>query len=465
MLACAYRSRVGIEIGALIALVAVLAAYLLPLLVGRREAMGLSRTQDRYSSELRVLATGLSSDAADEACKRSGHARIFRRRPEVRAMNRPAVRNVRALRTERELARARRAHREARERRRVAASRRATLACALLGVLLGTVVASIFTVLPWWLSLAPGALLAGSMAAGHRAAKTAMTADRRESRRVAELETELMRLTGGIGVAESEDEAGAGSRTETGSRAETGSRTGASRSAEASRPVGAGTRAEAQSRARTEARRTAEDEGRKTSWSAGAGSRTETGSRAEASRSAEGTRAETGSRTESETRTGAARPVEREESTSRPRTERADAAARADTAAARAHSGGRSQDGETGASVRGNARDVEREGVVDEAARTVRRNIAPRRSAATEAVSVTPPQGWHPVQVPAPTYTLVASAPRRAIEELHDETGPSAPVPARPTSARPSVPAEVGETLQPPIDLDAVLQRRRAAGE
>ena len=321
-------------------------------------------------------------------------------------MNRPAVRNVRALRTERELARARRAHREARERRRVAASRRATLACALLGVLLGTVVASIFTVLPWWLSLAPGALLAGSMAAGHRAAKTAMTADRRESRRVAELETELMRLTGGIGVAESEDEAGAGT-----------------------------------------------------------GSRTETGSRAEASRSAEGTRAETGSRTGSETRTGAARPVEREESTSRPRTERADAAARADTAAARAHSGGRSQDGETGASVRGNARDVEREGVVDEAARTVRRNIAPRRSAATEAVSVTPPQGWHPVQVPAPTYTLVASAPRRAIEELHDETGPSAPVPARPTSARPSVPAEVGETLQPPIDLDAVLQRRRAAGE
>lgn len=376
-------------------------------------------------------------------------------------MNRPAVRNVRALRTERELARARRAHREARERRRVAASRRATLACALLGVLLGTVVASIFTVLPWWLSLAPGALLAGSMAAGHRAAKTAMTADRRESRRVAELETELMRLTGGIGVAESEDEAGAGA----GSRTETGSRTGASRSAEAARPVGAGTRAEAQSRARTEARRTAEDEGRKTSWSAGAGSRAETGSRAEASRSAEGTRAETGSRTGSETRTGAARPVEREESTSRPRTERADAAARADTAAARAHSGGRSQDGETGASVRGNARDVEREGVVDEAARTVRRNIAPRRSSATEAVSVTPPQGWHPVQVPAPTYTLVASAPRRAIEELHDETGPSAPVPARPTSARPSVPAEVGETLQPPIDLDAVLQRRRAAGE
>ena len=104
------------------------------------------------------------------------------------------------------------------------------------------------------------------------------------------------------------------------------------------------------------------------------------------------------------------------------------------------------------------------EDAVDDAVRTVVRNVVASRRGSTEAVSVTPPQGWHPVQVPAPTYTLVASAPKRAIEELDDETGPSAPVPARPTSARPSVPAEVGETLRPPIDLDAVLQRRRAAG-
>ena len=265
MLACAYRSCVGIEIGALIALVAVLAAYLLPLLVGRREAMELSRTQDRYSSELRVLATGLSSDAADEACKRSGHARIFRRRPEVRAMNRPAVRNVRALRTERELARARHVHREARERRRVAASRRATLASALLGVLLGTVAASIFTALPWWLSLVPGALLAGSMAAGRRAARAAMMADRRESRRVAELETELMRLTGGIGVAEAQDEDGTGSRTGAGSREEPGRQK--EQRAEAHRPAESGARtggrAEAHAGARTEDRRTAESAGRR----------------------------------------------------------------------------------------------------------------------------------------------------------------------------------------------------------
>lgn len=454
MLACAYRSCVGIEIGALIALVAVLAAYLLPLLVGRREAMELSRTQDRYSSELRVLATGLSSDAADETCKRSGHARIFRRRPEVRAMNRPAVRNVRALRAERELARARHVHREARERRRVAASRRATLAGALLGVLLGTVVASIFTALPWWLSLAPGALLAGSMAAGRRAARTAMTADRRESRRVAELETELMRLTGGIGVAEAEDEDGAEPRTGAGSRAEAGLQT--EQRAEARRSAESGARArgraEAHARTRTEDRRTAESAGRRASRPA------EAGTRVEASRSAEGARAESGSRAGARARTEAPRPAEREEPAS-PGTERTIGVA------ARAQSGARAQDGAAGTSDRDGARAAERaEAAVDDAVRTVVRNVVASRRGSTEAVSVTPPQGWHPVQVPAPTYTLVASAPKRAIEELDDETGPSAPVPARPTSARPSVPAEVGETLRPPIDLDAVLQRRRAAG-
>ena len=461
MLACAYRSCVGIEIGALIALVAVLAAYLLPLLVGRREAMELSRTQDRYSSELRVLATGLSSDAADEACKRSGHARIFRRRPEVRAMNRPAVRNVRALRTERELARARHVHREARERRRVAASRRATLASALLGVLLGTVAASIFTALPWWLSLVPGALLAGSMAAGRRAARAAMMADRRESRRVAELETELMRLTGGIGVAEAQDEDGTGSRTGAESREEPGRQK--EQRAEAHQPAESGARtggrAEARAGARNEDRRPAESAGRRAYRPA------EAGLRAETRRSAQGARAESGSRAGAEARAGsearaeASRPVEREESTARPGTDRTIGVV------ARAQSGARAQDGATGTPDRDGARDAERaEDAVDDAVRTVVRNVVASRRGSTEAVSVTPPQGWHPVQVPAPTYTLVASAPKRAIEELDDETGPSAPVPARPTSARPSVPAEVGETLRPPIDLDAVLQRRRAAG-
>ena len=125
-----------IEIWALVVLVAVLAVYLLPLLVGRREVMGLSRAQDRYSGNLRVLATGASAPSVDEACADGVHAEIFKNRPEVRAMNRPAVRNVRALRTERELMRTRRAHEQGRENHQVAASRRAIVALSLLAVLL-----------------------------------------------------------------------------------------------------------------------------------------------------------------------------------------------------------------------------------------------------------------------------------------------------------------------------------------
>ena len=82
----AYRWGVGIEVWVLVALVAILSAYLLPFLVGRREVMRRSNADDRYSSELRVLATGdaLASDASDEDCDGGGRAQIFRRRPEVK---------------------------------------------------------------------------------------------------------------------------------------------------------------------------------------------------------------------------------------------------------------------------------------------------------------------------------------------------------------------------------------------
>ena len=96
----AYGCSVGIEIWAVIALITVLSVYLLPYLVGRREMARRSNVQDRYSAELRVLATGAAAVERDDTCANSGHAEIFRRRPEVRVMNRPAVRNVRALRTE-----------------------------------------------------------------------------------------------------------------------------------------------------------------------------------------------------------------------------------------------------------------------------------------------------------------------------------------------------------------------------
>ena len=161
----------------LVALVAILSVYLLPFLVGRREVMRMSNADDRYSSELRVLATG-DALTSDGACSRSGHAQIFRRRPEVKAMNRPAVRNVRALRTERELTRARRAHGEARERRRVAASHRARVAGILTGVLLGTVAVCRLTTLPWLIVAVPAFLLCVSMGAARRSDRSARAQDR-----------------------------------------------------------------------------------------------------------------------------------------------------------------------------------------------------------------------------------------------------------------------------------------------
>ncbi|ERH22155.1 hypothetical protein HMPREF1979_02854, partial [Actinomyces johnsonii F0542] len=166
----AYRYSVGIEIWAVIALIMVLSVYLLPYLVGRREMARRSNVQDRYSAELRVLATGAAAVEHGNTCASSGHAELFRRRPEVRVMNRPAVRNVRAVRTERELNHARQVHARGRERRRVAASHRGIVACVLLGVSLGAWVLGFVTALPWWPALLPTALLGVSMVAGRRAA-------------------------------------------------------------------------------------------------------------------------------------------------------------------------------------------------------------------------------------------------------------------------------------------------------
>ena len=111
-------------------------------------------------------------------------------------MNRPAVRNVRAVRTERELNHARQVHARGRERRRVAASHRGIVACVLLGVSLGAWVLGFVTALPWWPALLPTTLLGVSMVAGRRAALASAAADRRERRRIAEIEHTLVTLTG-----------------------------------------------------------------------------------------------------------------------------------------------------------------------------------------------------------------------------------------------------------------------------
>ncbi len=544
----AYGCCVGIEIWAVIALITVLSVYLLPLLVGRREMARRSNVQDRYSAELRVLATGAAAVERDDTCANSGHAELFRRRPEVRVMNRPAVRNVRALRTERELDRARQVHAQGRERRRVAASHRGIVASVLLGVTLGAWVLGLVTALPWWPALLPSALLGASMVAGRRAALASAAADRRECRRIAELEQTLVTLTG----RRSSASVVAAPRSVVDGPRSASSGAVSAVSASAASPAVSAVSAESVEAAGDSGaqdsfieRLTREGVQRPAARSVSAESAGSTESAVSAEPVA-------GSPSEA-TGTTAARPsraVDSEEE----RLARLDADLDDETAAAVAaereatrrasvyvpsrHAGrvtrdmgvreAVSRDGDEESSPRtkdfvaslpastsrslsgwgklfAEASAIEQEAqeraaaapspqaaaeparraadsapqaasrTASEPAPTAARPQAPAAAAPAategvvkeEATTSTPPQGWRPVHVPAPTYTLAARAPRRSYADPVVDPGTSAPVPARPQSARGYIPAPVEdeEELFHPIDLDAILEGRRAAGE
>lgn len=467
----------------LVALVAILSAYLLPFLVGRREAMRRSNADDRYSSELRVLATGdaLASDASDEECDGGGRAQIFRRRPEVKAMNRPAVRNVRALRTERELIRARQAHEEARERRRVAASHRAAVACTITGVLLGLVVVCSLTALPWPSLAVPGVLLLVSLGAGRRAALASAALDRRERRRIAELEDELTDLTGERPAApasvhpiaskdKGRDERAASPRAaaerttaEPVAGEEPADSAPARRTAAAAKRKAspAARRAPAASEAAEPVGSAAETSGAAASAAEAVRTAERAGASAAGAPSADGTRR----------RRAAEEPAE---SAERPAARSGEGAAvqQALRAVAWPVTELEADDGpsEPAPEPASGQAGPERDATPARKRRTTTEGAGQAASTAREAVReaapATPPQGWHPVHVPAPTYTLAARAPRRALEELEEESYPSAPVPARPSSLRtlPTEGVEKEEIEFHPIDLDAVLEKRRAAG-
>ena len=469
----------------LVALVAILAVYLLPFLVGRREVMRLSNAEDRYSSELRVLATG-DALASDEACVSSGRAQIFRRRPEVKAMNRPAVRNVRALRTERELIRARQAHGEARERRRVAASHRAAVACTLLGVLLGLVVVGALTALPWWSLAVPGALLLVSVGAGRRAARASAALDLRERRRITDLEDELADLTGERSAAPTpvwsikpKDLRKSALETASARAATTdGATADAERAGQRAERTSAGSEAPAVSRIGVAAAAPVAGAGVERSSEFAAGEApAEVVEMVDSVEAVESAGADDRS---SVSEAGTARAPGRvdasgdESSTAAEEQSVAgEPAEAADSPAAAARSG-------EGAAVQHALRAVAwpvTELETDDGASSLDSAVAlagsgraavSKRATAPErgAAPATPPQGWRPVHVPAPTYTLAARAPRRALDDLEETSFPSAPVPARPHSVRrlPTEGVEKEEIEFHPIDLDAVLEKRRAAG-
>lgn len=526
----AYGCGVGIEIWAVIALITVLSVYLFPYLVGRREMARRSNVQDRYSAELRVLATGAAAVERDDTCASSGHAELFRRRPEVRVMNRPAVRNVRALRTERELDQARQAHAQGRERRRVAASRRGIVASILLGISLGAWVLGFVTALPWWPALLPTALLGVSMVAGRRAALASAAADGRERRRIAELEHTLVTLTGrrsAASVVAAPRSVVDGVRSATSGASSSSGASGASPVTSADESVSAQDPFMEQL-AREGAQRTAARSATATRETTAEGAAEATAETATESADAKAPRAASepehlaGLDADLDAGTAAAVAAERE------------ATRRASVYVPSRHAGkvsrdmgvrdAVSRDGDeesspgtkdfvaslsTSTSSRrptgwgkllAEASAIEQEAQAQEAAtsaseaparpqraaapvsspiaaeppRPATRPQTPAASAPTEAEPVTkdattstPPQGWRPVHVPAPTYTLAARAPRRSYADPVVEPGTSAPVPARPQTARAYIPAPVEdeEELFHPIDLDAILEGRRAAGE
>ena len=537
-----YGCGVGIEIWAVIALITVLSVYLLPLLVGRREMARRSNVQDRYSAELRVLATGAAAVERDDTCANSGHAEIFRRRPEVRVMNRPAVRNVRALRTERELDRARQVHAQGRERRRVAASHRGIVASVLLGVSLGAWVLGLVTALPWWPALLPSALLGASMVAGRRAALASAAADRRERRRIAELEQTLVTLTG----RRSSASVVAAPRSVANGARSASSGAGSAVSASAASPAVSAVSAESVEAAGDSGaqdsfieRLAREGAQRSAARSASAVSAVSAETAASSPAEATGTAAVRPSRAvDSEEERLAELDADLDDETAAAVAAEREAARRASVYVPSRHAGrvtrdmgvreAVSRDGDEESSPRtkdfvaslpasasrglpgwgklfAEATAIEQEAqeraaaapspqvaaeparraadsapqavsrTASEPAPTVARPQAPAAAAPAategvvkeEATTSTPPQGWRPVHVPAPTYTLAARAPRRSYADPVVDPGTSAPVPARPQSARGYIPAPVEdeEELFHPIDLDAILEGRRAAGE
>ena len=492
----AYGCCVGIEIWAVIALITVLSVYLLPLLVGRREMARRSNVQDRYSAELRVLATGAAAVERDDTCASSGHAELFRRRPEVRVMNRPAVRNVRAVRTERELNHARQVHARGRERRRVAASHRGIVACVLLGVSLGAWVLGFVTALPWWPALLPTALLGVSMVAGRRAALASAAADRRERRRIAEIEHTLVTLTGrrssaSVVAAPRSVVDGARSASSGADTSSAASLTGESRAAQD--PFMERLAREGAQRAAARSATSAQE----TAGPASADTTTETMSPAAPSSvsAAETAGAQPSYSTDSEAdRLGASDAdldtvldaASRDDEGSSSRTQ--DVGASSPSTPSRRLVGWGKLFAEASAIARetheasASAPDAPAHGrqvappAASESARLAEGPQAPAAGASVEGeeatqeetTTSTPPQGWRPVHVPAPTYTLAARAPRRSYADPVVDPGTSAPVPARPQTARAYVPAPVEddeEELFHPIDLDAILEGRHAAGE
>lgn len=415
------------------ALAGAISFYLLPHLRRRDRLAVYSHDQDRYSPHLRVLNTAMVAGKSPGHANNNDIARLIFS-PEVKVMNRPAVRNVRAARLERDLAKAKRAQAAHQAKASAAAKTRRILMGSLAGVtvLLG-ILAGLFT-WPWFVVLPTAALLAAAVVGDVRVRRVSSKNDAALAVRVSQLEEQLE----GVGLsAKTVKEAKAKREAEIAVRkakAQAARREAArlreQEVAAARKELAEQERQARESAEETDVRQREQVAKAKDQLVREAKTATEAKYLARLNKQAEAKRAE-GVATP-------AAPVERAAAATPAASTTVSASAAAKPAAAKVTS-------------------------ADSAGDVVETTTAPKAASATK---------WEPVNVPAPSYTMAARGPRRRVVEAEADFNSAKEVtgvvnPVRPSTAPANVSLDVESVAGDfkPIDLDAVLERRRAAGE
>ena len=422
------------------ALAVAISFYLLPHLRRRDRLAVYSHDQDRYSPHLRVLNTAMVAGKSPGHVTNNDITRLIFS-PEVKVMNRPAVRNVRAARLERDLAKAKRAQAAHQAKASAAAKTRRILMGSLAGVtvLLG-VLAGVFT-WPWFVVLPTAALLAAAMVGDVRVRRVSSKNDAALAVRVSQLEEQLE----GVGrSAKSVKEAKAKREAEIAAR---------KAKAEAARREAARLREQEVAAARKElaeqerqARESAEE--------------TDVRQREQVAKAKDQLVREAKTATEAKylARLNKQAEAKRAEEVAKPAAPVERAAKPAPTVAKPAASTTVSASAAAKPASAAKVTSADSAGDVVETTKA-----APKAASATK---------WEPVNVPAPSYTMAARGPRRRVVEAEADFNSAKEVtgvvnPVRPSSAPANVSLDVESVAGDfkPIDLDAVLERRRAAGE
>lgn len=432
------------------ALAVAISFYLLPHLRRRDRLAVYSHDQDRYSPHLRVLNTAMVAGKSTGHANNNDIARLIFS-PEVKVMNRPAVRNVRAARLERDLAKAKRAQAAHQAKASAAAKTRRILMGSLAGVtvLLG-VLAGVFT-WPWFVVLPTAALLAAAMVGDVRVRRVSSKNDAALAVRVSQLEEQLE----GVGrSAKSVKEAKAKREAEIAARkakAEAARREAArlreQEVAAARKELAEQERQARESAEETDVRQREQVAKAKDQLVREAKTATEAKYLARLNKQAEAKRAE-------EVAKPAAKPAAPVERAAKP----------APTVAKPAASTTVSASATASASAAAKPVSAAKATSADSAG-----DVVETTKAAPKAASAAK---WEPVNVPAPSYTMAARGPRRRVVEAEADFNSAKEVtgvvnPVRPSSAPANVSLDVESVAGDfkPIDLDAVLERRRAAGE